>query len=94
LEWILLYYVKSDRINRIIRIFFLFSSISGHRPIGPMARREEIDETQSTLGGKKNFIQLFLYLISAPKSCGCLMPILICLAAGDCVFFISSGNKE
>jgi hypothetical protein len=55
-----------------------------------MARREEIDETQSTFGGTKNFTQLFILLISASKNCGVLMPIITCLAAGDWVFFISS----
>jgi hypothetical protein len=43
-EWILSYYVKSDRINRIIRMFFCLHQFP-----------EEIDETQSTFSGKKNF---------------------------------------
>jgi hypothetical protein len=42
-----------DRINRIFRIYLSFL-VSGHRPIGPMARREKTKKTPSACGGKKD----------------------------------------
>ncbi len=53
----IIFFFKSDRINRIIRIFFVF--INFHLPViasrSGEAGGEEIDETQSTFGGKKDF---------------------------------------
>jgi len=66
LEWIRLYFFKIRQDYQDYQDFFS-SSISGHRPIGPMARREEIDETQSTFGGTKNSTQLFLFLFRHQK---------------------------
>jgi hypothetical protein len=70
LEWILLYYFISDRINEIIRV-------------------------KSTFGGKKNFrianISLFNFCTG---NCVYLIANISHLAAGDWVFFVSSGNKE
>jgi len=84
LEWILLYKFKSDRIDRIIRIFFCLHQFP-----------EEIDETQSTLGGKKCFrLTIVFYLISLPRNFADLMLIITYPAEGDRVFFVSSGNKE
>jgi hypothetical protein len=51
MNWILILYKNLlDRIYRICRILFIYCcplSVSCHRPIGPMARREETDKTQS-----------------------------------------------
>jgi len=56
---------------------------------------EEIDKTQSTLGGKKCFrLTIDFYLISVPRNFGDLMLIVTYPAEGDRVFFVSSGNKE
>jgi hypothetical protein len=51
MDSIVLFLIRQDKQD--YQDIYLSSSISGHRPIGPMARREEIDETQSTFGGKK-----------------------------------------
>jgi len=57
-----------------------------------MARREEIDKILSTSGGKK--IIEFRFFIDTYQSIDDLFAIYTHLAAGDWVFFISSGNKE
>jgi hypothetical protein len=51
MESIILFIFRQDKQD--YQDIFLSSSISGHRPVWLMARREEIDETQSTFGGKK-----------------------------------------
>jgi hypothetical protein len=39
-------------------------------------------------------LQIFFYSISSPQNCGYHFAIKSCLAAGDGVFFVSSGNKD
>jgi hypothetical protein len=49
MDSIIFFYVGQDRQD--FQDIILFSSISGHRPRGRAARREEIDEAKSTFGG-------------------------------------------
>jgi len=75
MDSIILDYIGQDKQdfqeNRISRKFFCLhrlppaiASSSGE------ADGDEIDETQSTFGGKKKLTLLFIYLISAPENCG------------------------
>jgi hypothetical protein len=77
-------YFKSDRINRVVRIFFVFINF-----------QKKLIKPQSTLGGTKNLsvtnIPVFKFL---PKNCGHQIVIISYFAEGNWVFFVSSGNKE
>ena len=71
MDSIILGYIGQDKQD--FQDIFLSSSTSARPPSrAAQARRagDEIDETQSTFGGKKKLTLLFIYLISAPENCG------------------------
>jgi hypothetical protein len=84
LVWIQLYYFLSDRINRIVRIFFVFINF-----------RKKLMKPQSTFGGIKNLTVAKIALSEfLAKNGGHHIVIISYSAEGNWVFFVSSGNKE
>jgi hypothetical protein len=73
LVWTQLYYFKSDRINRIVRIFFVFIN-----------SRKKLMKRKSTFGGTNNLrvikIPAFNFL---PKNCGHHSVIISYFAKGN-----------
>jgi hypothetical protein len=60
-----IFYIGQDKQD--FQDIFLSSSTSGLRPVRPTPRREEIDETQSTFGGKKSFQYGYVVLFQLEK---------------------------
>jgi hypothetical protein len=84
LVWIHLYFLKSDRIIRIVGIFFAITNF-----------RKKLMIRQSTFGGIRNStvadIPLSAFL---PEKGGHHIVTISYLAKGNWVYFVSSGNKE
>jgi len=79
-----LYYYLSDRINRIVRIFFVIINF-----------RKKLMIPQSTFGEIKNLTVANIPLSEfLSNNCGHDIVIISYFAESDWVFFVSSGNKE
>jgi hypothetical protein len=79
-----LYYFLSDRINRIVRIFFVIINF-----------RKKLMIPQSTFGGIKNLTVANTPLSEfLPENSGHDIVIISYFAEGNWVFFVSPGNKE